>query len=213
MKTTTKQWTTGALALMLATGGSAIGARAQMDDNGPPPPGAPGMPPRGGKRGGARRTPEQMQVQRTQMLKRMLEGAGITDPKTQDPVVAFAGEREAAGRDLQEKMRAVNAALRNGAATDKEIAATLDNLRSAVAAEKTRRAVAEKALDADIGFSKNPRLDAILTTMGLIGDEAAIAGGGPGGMRGGGMRGERGAGGGQRGGQNGGPPPGAPGDE
>ena len=217
MKTTKRQWTTGALALMLATGG-ASSARAQADDNGPPPPppGAPqAMPPGGGNRGGARRTPEQMQAQRAQMLKKMLEGAGITDEKTQAAVADYAADRETAARALQEKMRAVNVALRNGAATDQEIAASLANLRSAVAAEKTRRVGAEKDLDAEIGFSKKPRLDAMLTTMGLIGDEAAIANGG-GGMRGGpGGRGAGGRNGGPRRNDPNGPPPpdGAPGDE
>ena len=146
------------------------------------------------------------------MLRRALENAGVIDVKVQDSVVAFAAQREAATQELQEKSRAVGAALRNGAATDKEIAAVLDEFRAAVAAEKTRRAAAEKDLETAIGWSQKPRLDALLTTMGLVGDEAAVAGGrgmggrGPGGFRGGPNGGNRGnRGGGQNGGPGGGP--------
>lgn len=197
---TKKQWMIGALALTFAAGATATGARAQMGDAGPPPPppppGAPqGVPPEGGngpgEGGGPRgnRTPEQTQAQRAQMMKRMLEGAGIIDVKVQDTIVDFAAAREAATRSLQEKSRAISAALRRATATEAEIAAVLDGFRAAVAAEKTRRAGAEADLDKAIGWSKKPRLDAVLTTMGLVGDEAAIAGAGGRGGRGPGGRG------------------------
>jgi hypothetical protein len=210
-KLTQKHWFGGALAL-LAASATVTGARAQMGGDGPPPPpppppGAPqGMPPGGGPGNwqGGNATPAQQSAMRAQMLKRMLEGAGIIDVKVQDTVVAFAAEREAATQALQEKSRAISMALRSATATDAEIAAVLDGFRAAVAAERTRRAGAEKSLEAAIGWSKKPRLDALLTTMGLVGDEAAIAGGGGMGRRGmGGRGGMDGPGGGRRGGQNG----------
>ena len=90
-----------------------------------------------------------------------------------------------------------------------KIATVLADFRAAVAAEKTRREAALKQLDEDISYSKNPRLDALLTMGGLIGDEASYVGGmGGGGGRGGfggmgGPGGPGGPGGGGRGGQGG----------
>jgi hypothetical protein len=97
-------------------------------------------------------------------------------------------------------------------------------LEDATKAEKTRRQQASTDLDAKIGYSRLPRLSALLTTMGLIGDESLLLNasnnmggmmggpgggfGGRGGGPGGGFGGPGGGGFGGGFGGPGGPPPG-----
>jgi hypothetical protein len=147
---------------------------------------------------------QQMRQARAESVRRMLTDAGFTQAGLQDAVVNFVQEQDEATRPLQEQARKVNQALRNGGMTEAQLATLLSDFRSDVAQEKARRAKALKELDAEIGYSKQPRLDALLTMNGLIGDEAAFAGG-MGGRGGPGGPGGRGGGWGGPGGRGGGP--------
>jgi hypothetical protein len=159
---------------------------------------------------------QQMQQARAEGVRRMLTGAGFTQTGLQDAVVSFVQKQDEAVRGLQEQARKVNQALRNGGMTEAQLATLLSDFRTEVAQERTRRARALKELDAEVGFSKQPRLDALLTMSGMIGDEAYLAGvgggrggpGGPGGPGGWGGRGGWGGPGGGPGGRGGGGRPG-----
>jgi hypothetical protein len=70
----------------------------------------------------------------------------------------------------------VNQALRNGGMTDAQLATLMSDFRAEVAQERSRRTKALRELDTEIGYSKQPRLDALLTMSGIIGDEAYLAG-------------------------------------
>ncbi|HEX8235759.1 MAG TPA: hypothetical protein VF600_07360 [Abditibacteriaceae bacterium] len=232
---TRNKWAAGPLVLGLAMGLSNIGLHAQPGVA--PPPAPPGAPPAGPGAGGPGgdlpnfrdMNPEQrqqwmeqrrvqMQQARAEGIRRMLTDAGFTQTGLQDAVVDFARVQEEATQPLREQAQRVQQALRNGGMTDAQLATLLSDFRAEVAQERTRRAAALKALDQEIGYSKQPRLDALLTMGGLIGDEASIAGvmggrggpGGPGGGRGGfggpggGGFGGPGGGGGGRGGRRGG---------
>lgn len=147
-------------------------------------------------------TPEQRQQMMAQMqeqrTRRLLTGAGFTDAATQDPIVAFANEQEKARQPLRDRFMKLAQALRANAATDAELSASLNDLRQAVDDEKTRNQTALKDLDAKISYTKKPHLEALLTVLGLIGDESSFVTGGLGrGMGMGGMgRGMGGPGGG-----------------
>jgi hypothetical protein len=139
--------------------------------------------------GGGNLSPEQRQQRmaemREQAVRRTLTQANITDGAT---MIAHSRAQLAASRALQEKVRALNAALRNANSTNEQITPLLTDLRAAVTAEKARRAAALTALDTAVGYSKNARLEAALTLGGIIGDEASVlnaGGGGWGGGRGG----------------------------
>lgn len=136
-------------------------------------------------------------------MRGMLTQSGFPDKALQDAVIDFVNEQDQAGMTVQDKTRAVAEALRNPAVTDTQMATLLVEWRAAAQAEKTRRAEALKGLDAEIGYSKKPRLDALLSIGGIIGDEASL-GGGMGG-RGGGFGGMMGGRGGGFGGPGGGP--------
>lgn len=158
----------------------------------------------GGGRGNFQNmTPEQRQVFLQQMqenrLRQQLTNSGVTDNAAQDPIVAFMATQDKARQTLRDRFTKLADALQGNAATDAELSASLGDLRQAVADEKTRRDAALKDLDAKVGYSKKPHLEAVLTVLGLLGDEASFATGGLGGRMGGG-RGMGGLGGGGFGG-------------
>ncbi|MBV9865850.1 MAG: hypothetical protein JO316_10890 [Abitibacteriaceae bacterium] len=130
---------------------------------------------------------QQFQEQRT---RRVLTAAGFTDAATQDPIVAFANAQEKARQPLLDRFQKLAQALRANAATDAELSASLNDLRQAVADEKTRNEKALKDLDAKVSYTKKPHLEALLTVLGIIGDESSFITGGMGrGMGGLGMGG------------------------
>lgn len=173
--------------------------QAQPDDNNAPkadnPPNA---RPRGNRPNLRDMTPEQrrqaMKKMREQGLRRTMTRSGFADAALQDAVVEFADAQAEATQSLQEKARLLTQAVRNQDSTDEQIAALLADFRTAAAAEKTRRATALAELEAATEFSKKPRLDALLTLSGIIGDETSLLGGAGGGrgQMGGGGRGGRG---------------------
>ena len=153
-------------------------------------------------------TPQQMQQMREEAMKTQMTELGIEEA-SQSAIIAYANAREAAATPLRAQARTLQEGLSNNISAEvatRQLAA----LRTAIGAEKERRATAEKHLDTTVGFSKSPQLEAYLTLAGLIGDEGAIIaapggngrggrggfGGGQGGGRGQGGRGGQGQGGG-----------------
>jgi hypothetical protein len=134
-----------------------------------------------GGRGGRAMTAEERQRMllqyRVQMIQRSLTVAGITDTEVQTAVSDFAKEQETAQEKLQEKWQQITEALRNNAVTDAQMATLTNDLRAMIEDEKARRKKAEADLDAKISYSKKPKLDAVLMTLGLTGDEADFVNG------------------------------------
>lgn len=159
---------------------------------------------RGGGQGGFNNmTPEQreqaMRQRREEGIRRQLNDAGYNEKELQDAIVEFANVQAQDEAASQEKVRALSQAIRNGA--DADIAALLAQLRAEIASAKTQREAALAKLDEKIGYSRSPRLEAILVVSGLTGEVEANRGF-VGGQRGGGRGGRGGRGGGQDGGQN-----------
>lgn len=204
----------GPLALGLALG---IAGVAQAQPGG----GAPmGQNPPNWQQGGNRPTPEQMQqfqAQRTErVIRQGLPALGFTDATLQDALIEFVNTQAAATGPLQQKQLAILQALANKETTDEQITTLMTEWTALSTVEKTRREQALKDLDTSISYSKSPRLSALLTIFGVLGDESSLSspfggammGGGRGGMMGmggpGGGRGGRRGGGGGNGGGNGG---------
>ena len=119
---------------------------------------------------------------------------GFVQDELQDAVIEFSRLVENDRRNIRDK----SSRLREGMAikaNDAQIAALLADLRRSVAYARVRRDRGRKVLNAKIGFSKKPRLDAVLSLSGLGGDESAYLmssfGGGPFGRRGFGGHGKR----------------------
>ena len=187
----------------------AVPALAQPGTNGAPGmDGGPGMnggaggPGGPGGRGGNRPDRAAMQAM---MLQRQLERAGYTDPAIVEAVTTYMTDREAARQPIRDAANALSQGLADENSTDADITKLMDDFDKAVAAEKTRNASAETELDKKVKFSKEPKLKAVLTLSGVIGEGAAYLGpqGGPGGRGGRGGYGG-GQGGGRRGGGQGG---------
>ena len=151
---------------------------------------------------------EQLQDRRAETLRQSLTQGGFEEKTLQDAVIEFADEQIKAALSLREKTSKISDAVADKTTTDAQISVLLNDLHTAQAAEKARRAASEKALDAKINYTKKPRLEALLTTLNLIGEESGglvnIMGGmGRGGGAFGGGGGGLGGGGGAFGGQNG----------
>ncbi|MBV9467636.1 MAG: hypothetical protein JOZ57_00145 [Abitibacteriaceae bacterium] len=118
---------------------------------------------------------QQMRLQaRDDNLKRMLGNAGFTDPKLQDALVTFIKAEEQAVQPYRDKGRKLIEALRSKTLTDAQLAMLLNDFRAAAEDEKQRRTAAQQALDKQIAYTRNPRLEAYLRLLGLVGDEASL---------------------------------------
>lgn len=132
-------------------------------------------------------------------VRQTLIASGYTEAATQDAVIAFMQAQEKAREPLRQQARALAETLVNGTVTDEKRVADLAAFRSAVEADKARYTSELAALDAAVKFSTQPRLETLLTLLGVVGAEAPTLGGvgaifpqSP--MAGGGGRGGRGGG-------------------
>lgn len=165
----------GPLALGLALGVSGV-AQAQPGGNAPLGQNPPNT--NGGNRPNWRNmTPEQREAMMVQMregaIRQGLTQLGFPQAETQDALVEFVNTQEAATRPLQEKQRALMTALVTPEATNEQVTTLMTEWTALATAEKTRRAQAIKDLDTSISYSKNPRLNALLTVFGILGDESS----------------------------------------
>jgi hypothetical protein len=172
-----RKWFTSVVVLVLALVVTATSLHAQPQGGRNRPGG--GIPNLGNM------TPEQMQQWIDQMMLQMrvqavrvtLSGAKFTDPGLQEAVVTFVNNWEKASAPLRENNRQFAQALSAGTITEEEAKTSLVNLRAAVAKEKERHEKALQELDTQINYSQQPLLEAVLTSLGIIGDEAWVMGG------------------------------------
>ena len=189
-----KQWLGAAVAAVIATGMIGNGAQAQ------PAPNNGGDANGGAPNGGQNMTPEQraaaQQQRRDETLHGNLTTAGFTDKATQDAIVGYVDAYEGAKQKLRDTEEAkMVAGLRDKTTTDDQLTKLLTDFRTAAATLRDQRKAALVDLDGKIGYTKSPRLEAYLTMIGVVGDEASLLseiGGGRGGRNGFGGRGARG---------------------
>jgi hypothetical protein len=142
-------------------------------------------------------TPEErqqmMRQNRETATRRLLERAGVSDAATQNTIVEYVASEQEAREKSRQTIRTANQkvaqAVRTGAVTDAQLGILLGEFQNAVADEKERRAATASELDSKVGYSKNARLEAVLTILGAIGDESLYMAGG----MGAGLGGARGA--------------------
>ena len=121
---------------------------------------------------------DQMMLQvRVQAVLATLSGAKFTDSAVQGAVVTFVTNWEKAVAPLRENNRQFMQVLNAGTMTEEEAKTSLANLRAIVVQEKERHQKALQQLDAEINYSKQPLLEVVLTSLGIIGDEAWVMGG------------------------------------
>lgn len=108
-----------------------------------------------------RKTEERMRAAMTNL--------GFSDPALQSALMTYIAQEEEARRPLREQSRKVYQALRSNV-PDAQVLILMSDWRSALEADKARHLQAQAALDAQIGYSKSPRLEAMLLLMGVVGD-------------------------------------------
>jgi hypothetical protein len=127
-------------------------------------------------------TPEQLQREmlkmKEQLVRSELTRAGFNDPQLQDRVWDFLQEQETARQPVREAATKIYLGIepKGTPVTDAEMEALLNGYQAAVEAESARRETALADLDAQISYSKSPRLRAVLTLYGYIGDQAWFTG-------------------------------------
>jgi protocatechuate 3,4-dioxygenase beta subunit len=157
----------GGSQLLLALTQTTLGYTATIDI---------GLTDTGGNRNGRMpgQSPPMFQQTGKQNLRSTLQLAGFTDSKVQDAVVAFATTQNAARRSIRDNLREITQQSLTSGVTDVQARDMLARLRKAVNAEKTRARTAAKQLDAQVHYTKNPRLELLLTTLGLIGESSYL---------------------------------------
>jgi hypothetical protein len=128
----------------------------------------------------AKMTPEQRRQAAQQFVEQVIRGSmtglGYTDKTQQDEVVVFANEQEKLLEPVREKHRKVAQALLNKA-NDDDVAALMADLRASIEDASKRRLAAIAELNEKIKFSQKPRLEALLSMIGLTGNETSFIGG------------------------------------
>lgn len=169
-----RKWMTGSLAVAVALGTAT---------NGHTQPGQPLANGQGGGQQGWQQWQQATPAQRQQMilnfmetqLRQQMTAAGFADKALQDPIIVFWKAQETARQPLRDKTDQLMDGLRHKTATDDEVGIMMRDVRDAVSDEKTRHDAAIKDLDAQLHYTKNPRLEAMMTMMGLIGDEISYS--------------------------------------
>ncbi len=128
-----------------------------------------------------RLTPEQQKQAVKAMTEQWLRGSmthlGYTDHATQDAVVLYAQQTEQALEPVRARHRQVAQALLGNTLPDHDIQAMLTDLRASIDQFHADRKQAMVDLDTRIHFTQKPRLDAMLSMLGLTRDETASIGG------------------------------------
>ncbi len=126
-------------------------------------------------------TPEQRREAGQKMVEQVLRGSldrlNYNDKALQDAVVDFAYQQEKSLEPVREAHRKISQALINNATADQEITLLMAALKAAETKARERRKEQLVDLDAEIGFTKKPRLAAFLSLMGFTGDETGFIGG------------------------------------
>lgn len=105
--------------------------------------------------------------QRRLVLKGFLNSRGYKDPEFQTTLADFMQQRDADRRKLIDASHNLMAAVpQDSNAADAQT--RLDAYQKALTTFTQDRAAAEKALDGKLGYSKNPRLQALLFTLGAL---------------------------------------------
>lgn len=118
-------------------------------------------------------SPERAAKRRAQMearLRSLMTDMGFPDPDVQNAIVAHIAGEERALAPARQAARNLLSALRDMDAPPTRVVRLLLELRATLEAERLRRKEAQIVLDDKISYSKQPRLEALLTILGVLGD-------------------------------------------
>lgn len=127
-------------------------------------------------------TPEQRQQMQAEhvrskvhSIKRRLTEAGFTSEAIQDTVISYYEDEQEAGVKLADNYWQLMKSMEDKASTDEQLAKQLSDFRILVQNEKARHEEAQENLRVGLRLAERPRLDGLLMSMGLTGDEREVA--------------------------------------
>jgi hypothetical protein len=98
----------------------------------------------------------------------------LNDEELQNTLITFLIEQGVARRNLRAQGAKLREAMRNTMLSDTQVSEILRSYRAASEQTKADYNKALIELDAKIGYSKNPRLEATLVMLNIIGDEESV---------------------------------------
>lgn len=111
--------------------------------------------------------PRRQQVE--ERLRSLMNNLGITTSETQDAIIDYLAEDEAS----HATMRVAEKRLMQGVRRDvppERMRDLIADYKAAIEADKERRVTAQNKLDARVGYSFSPKLEAMLWLMGVLGE-------------------------------------------
>ncbi len=109
-----------------------------------------------------------------QGLRRLMTDCGFSDRAIQDMVIAHMRDEVQARRPLREYGVRLYRVLRSTEASDEQVSRLLAEFRAAVQSDKDRHAATTGELDARLGYTRTPRLEAMLVLFGITGDYPGV---------------------------------------
>lgn len=122
--------------------------------------------------------PTQLRGFNRRNLRAQLERVNVRDALSQEALLLFVETAMNARETLTESARELQRALRTDALSETQVAVQLNAYQAALEDERERRETALTALKKQLDLSKNPRLEAMLTLMGALGDGPNMGGSG-----------------------------------
>jgi len=119
----------------------------------------------------------QMAQARWDFIRQLMTKAGYIEKADQDAVIQFMQTQEAAYKSVLALAQNIGTEVPKQDVTDDTFTQQLVQFRSAYKTAKAKYDADLAALDKQISFSTQPRLEALLTTIGIIGPEVPSLGG------------------------------------
>lgn len=131
------------------------------------------FPPREGGYRNAEAAANLRRVQLEGRLRALMGAMGFPDVALQTTIIKHIEDEEKAMTPVRGASRALMDAMRAPTTTPERLTTLLNDLHVALEADKLRRKEAQLILDNKVGFSRAPRLQAMLTLLGVLDDSPA----------------------------------------
>lgn len=126
------------------------------------------VPEAGTYKGAGVAAPEVRRVQLEGRLRDLMGQLGIVSSSTQDAILAFVSADEEGRRGVRDAGRKLLQGIRRDAPPER-LKALLSEYQSAIDASRLRRERAQTALNAQVGYSLDARLESLLWLLGVLG--------------------------------------------
>lgn len=117
-------------------------------------------------------TAAQRREQVEDRLRALMVNLGLTAAATQDAIIAYLAEDEMSRSSVREAEKRMLQGVRRDVPPER-MRDLIGDYKTALESDKTRRAIAQSKLDARLGYSLSPKLEAMLWLLGVLGEGAS----------------------------------------